>query len=252
MININFLKYLNKYGYLNTNFEYFLSLHYSKLIYNGSIVLDIGANSGYHTEKFINLVGNDGLVVAFEQIPEMQNILNQKFSKSKNFILLKNAVGNKNESSVFYKAVHSSGSMEESGLKIREFNDEKNTVIHEINVETVRLDDISMPSNVDFIKIDIEGGEVDAILGATNLINSSRPYISVEYGYKSYLAYENTDETLWLLAKDLGYTVFDIFLNKISSIEEWKNIIDPGLVFYWDFLLIPNERLDEFEYAMLQ
>lgn len=249
MINIKFLKYLSDIGYLNTKFELFLSMHYSKLIKHGDLVLDIGANVGYHTEKFINLTRDTGMVIAFEPVPEMQNILNNNFSKFKNFKLLPNAAGNKNDKSVFFKAVHSSGTMEESGLKIRQFNDEKNTIVEEIVVDVIKIDSLNIQENVSFIKIDVEGGEIDVLLGAKNLIVSNLPYISIEYGDKSYLSYGNTQLTLWDLANDLDYCIYDIFLNRISSLDDWLKCINN---FYWDYLLVPKKRLDEFEQTMLK
>ena len=46
-----------------------------KLIKNGDVVLDIGANIGYYTLIFAKLVGNSGKVFAFEPEPENFKIL---------------------------------------------------------------------------------------------------------------------------------------------------------------------------------
>jgi FkbM family methyltransferase len=247
VLNIKFTKQLVDSRYLTLEFEEFLSMHYSKMISRGDTVIDIGANQGFHTSKFLSLVGTSGRVIALEPIPEMYNVLSK--IKNKNLTLLQKAAGKENKKSSFVKAVHKTGSMAESGLKKREFNDEAGTNVESITVDVITVDSLTIPEKVNFIKIDIEGGEIDALNGARKLIDRDRPYISVEYGDKSYLAYGNTDETLWNLTEELSYSIFDIFLNKISSLEEWKKVVNS---FYWDYLLIPKERLDEFNRYMLE
>ncbi len=47
-------------------------------------------------------------------------------------------------------------------------------------IETVRLDDINFPDNTDiFIKMDIEGSELEALKGAENLIKQRKPSLAI-------------------------------------------------------------------------
>lgn len=145
MLNIKFTKQLIDSGYLSVEFEEFLYMHYSKLINRGDTVIDVGANEGLHTSRFLKLVGNAGAVVALEPIPEMFALLSEKFKRNKNLLLLEKAVGKTIGHSSFIKAVHSSGSMQESGLERREFNDENETTIEDILVEVITLNSLDMP-----------------------------------------------------------------------------------------------------------
>jgi FkbM family methyltransferase len=49
----------------------------------------------------------------------------------------------------------------------------------EMTIECVRLDDLLKHDNPSFIKMDIEGGEVDALRGAEELIRRSKPVLAI-------------------------------------------------------------------------
>ena len=63
----------------------------------------------------------------------------------------------------------------------------------------------------------------------------------MEYGQPSYAAYGHTADTLYEEAMMLGYAVCDLFGNVFRSIDEWRACVDR---LYWDYLLIPRERLE--------
>jgi FkbM family methyltransferase len=247
MINVNFLKNLEKNKYLTLNYENFLTLHYSKFLKEGDAVLDIGANEGEHTVNFLSLVGKDGIVMAFEPLPEMYQKLIYRFKSNSNFYCFEVALGSENKTSTFVKARHSSGHLAESGIKERIYNDPENMILEKINVDIMTLDFLNVKKKIDYIKIDTEGGEIDILNGAKELINRDRPIISVEYGHPSYSVYGNKKNTLWDLTKALNYVVYDIFLNEIKTLEDWEYACD---VFYWDYLLVPDERNEEFKNTM--
>lgn len=216
---------------------------YSKVIKRGDTVLDIGANIGMHTIQFSRLVGKNGSVIAFEPVPETREILKSNVSRYNNVLVSRFAVADYDGSTLFVKAVHSSGTMEESGMRHREYNDVKNTNTKKIIVDVVRVDSLDTLDNISFIKMDIEGGEIEALEGARETIKKYRPYMSVEYGDKSYLGYGHNELTLWNLSKDIECTIFDIYLNKLSDVEQWMNTVNHGT---WDFILVPNEKVDKF------
>jgi len=49
-----------------------------------------------------------------------------------------------------------------------------------IEIECKRLDDLPIVGKVDFLKIDVEGAEVEVLKGAANLITSHHPWIVME------------------------------------------------------------------------
>jgi hypothetical protein len=72
-----------------------------------------------------------------------------------------------------------------SGLRERDY-DRPDPVTTVIDVAVVRIDDVIAESvKVDFIKLDIEGGELQALQGAVDTIARSSPVIVFEAGARS-------------------------------------------------------------------
>jgi len=135
---------------------------------------------------------------------------------------------------------------EESGLKRRE-NSAYNIDDPKISTEKVDTDILDNYVNichgVKYMKLDAEGAEIDILKGATEITRRFRPIISVEYGRPSYIAYERTKESLYEFALENEWYVTDIFGNIIPTIAIWNELCD---TVYWDFFLVPNEKLKEF------
>lgn len=133
------------------------------------------------------------------------------------------------------------GAPEESGLRQRSFYNNGNCGdLEYIPIVIETLDNLDIPFTVDFIKIDTEGGEIDILKGAANLLRRDAPIISVEYGPGGYDAYGYTPATLFEFAAEIGYSIFDLFGNRFASMEEWRSCVAR---FYWDYLLIQDERI---------
>ncbi|GAA2848181.1 hypothetical protein GCM10010517_05380 [Streptosporangium fragile] len=96
-----------------------------------------------------------------------------------------------------------------SGLHERPYHRE-DEVLASIEVMTVRLDDVVPPDvSLDFVKIDVEGGEVLVLRGARELLRRSRPVIVFEHGGDWVMRhYGTTSAELWrILVEELGYGI---------------------------------------------
>jgi FkbM family methyltransferase len=129
--------------------------------------LDIGANIGYYAKILSHLVGDNGKVYCFE--PDLTN-----------FKHLKKNVKNLPNVDISHKAVSS----KTEKLKIytsKELNVDHRTYKpaayeNAIEIEAVSIDDFSKSCGhlfVDFIKIDIQGFEMQAIKGMENTLLSN-------------------------------------------------------------------------------
>ncbi len=89
-------------------------------------------------------------------------------------------------------------------------------------------------SDVGFIKLDLEGGEYDALRGAEKTMKTQRPHIAMEYGINN----EN--------ASVMGHSkkdVFDLMANRsYQLISPWGEIIevDENYAFY-EIFAVPVE-----------
>lgn len=141
---------------------------FSRLVKRGAVVFDLGAHAGFYSLLASRLAGASGKVYAFEPLPKnLENIhTHLKINNIANIEVVPAAVTQK------------------SG-KVYFTNDEINSSINRVSergtlvVDAISLDDFSCKNQVlpDLIKIDIEGGEEDALRGAINLLKQSHPII---------------------------------------------------------------------------
>jgi len=136
-----------------------------RVIKEGDVVIDVGANLGYFTLLFSKLVGESGQVHAFEPSPLIFKLLkkNVELNGYTNVILHQKAVSNENTSMKFYinKQWHSW-----SSLQPRKYTEEI------INVDVVTLDSLGiMP---DLIKMDTEGVEYSVLCGMQNILEEQK------------------------------------------------------------------------------
>ena len=140
-----------------------------KEIKKGNIFLDRRANIGYYTLIFAELVGESGKVFAFEPDSTNFNILkrNIKLNGYQNIVPIQKAISNKTGKGKLYLSKYNRGAHMIYNLDgKREF----------IEIETIRLDDyFKEPANkMDFIKMDIEGAESQAIQGMTSILKKNK------------------------------------------------------------------------------
>ena len=145
---------------------------------SGTIAIDVGANRGVYTYWLSRQVGKAGKVFAFEPQPELTLPLEEL---KKSFCLNNVSIINKGLSSTHnFLQLH----RENVGSGGASFHFEKERIMS-ITVETIRLDDYfvenptpSLP--VSFIKIDVEGHELEVFKGAEDTILKHAPTLLFE------------------------------------------------------------------------
>ncbi|MCK5259532.1 MAG: FkbM family methyltransferase [Candidatus Omnitrophica bacterium] len=155
---------LSIYGVYEENETEFIN----KEVKVGDIVLDIGANIGYHTLIFAKLVGENGKVFAFEPDPTSFDLLERNVRNNgyKNVVLINKAVA---EKSGRLKLFLSEDNLADH--RIYDSQDGRNF----IEIESVRLDDYfkDFSGKINFIKMDIEGSEYGAVKGMFDLLKKT-------------------------------------------------------------------------------
>lgn len=229
--NHQFLNELKNLGVF-INFEDILSVQYSRFIKKDSLIIDVGGHSGLHTNRIKELI-TSGKILFIEPL----DFIVDKSIFNKNVVYFNCAVSNYIGNAEFILA---EGTPQESGFKERIYNNPSIANPKRIKVNVTTIDDIMINySSCDYIKIDTEGSELLCIDGAIKTINKYRPIISIEYGYPSYSVYGLTYKNLWDKCIEIDYSIYDIFLNKIDSLDLWRKICDLST---WGFFLIPNEK----------
>lgn len=126
----------------------------------GDIVVDVGAYYGYFTIFAARKVGKTGKVIAFEPDPENFGILKSNVAAAglDNVVLIERGLFNKN-TEVDLSSDFSRSSIVEN----------KNISNSGIKIQCSLLDDELMNlgiNKIDFLKMDIEGAEIEALEGA--------------------------------------------------------------------------------------
>jgi FkbM family methyltransferase len=147
---------------------------FASVIRPGMVVLDIGAFVGWYTLLAARQVGLQGKVYAFEADPRNYQLLSENLRLNhfdSRVVSLPKAVSDKAGSQRFY--LHG-GDQSRSSLIPSGGDDDSTTVT------TVTLDDIlDRELQVDVIKMDIEGGEVNALRGMRETLARAAPTIKL-------------------------------------------------------------------------
>src|SRR6266849_6101044 len=217
------------------NYEEILRVAYSHFLLRGDVVFDVGAHCGDHTRSFIDLVGRSGRVICFEPLPRFADLL-RKSCASSICSVLECAVSDKVGTSTFIDVESCPG---ESGLRERIYN-QPNPIKKTISVLTTTIDaEAENLTRLDYIKIDIEGGEIGALLGGLKTLGRLRLVHSIEYGFSSYSKYGHKAGTLYDLLSANGYVLADLFGCLIGDRQKWLNVVDRV---YWDYFAVPREK----------
>jgi len=142
----------------------------------GDWVFDIGANVGYYTKRFSDIVGPCGRVIAFEPVPTTFSLLSanvQLFTHS-NVSLINLAVSNKMDIVSMSMPKFSTGLINYCEANISSAAD------CALSVLTIALDSLCINQRIALVKIDVEGHESFVLEGMKKLIEKYHPILIVE------------------------------------------------------------------------
>ena len=204
----------------------------------GMIVVDAGAHQGYYTVMSSKLVGDRGQVLAFEPSPRERRRLHWhlRINRCSNVTVEPAALGaREGEADLFIVAGRDNGC---NSLRRPEVRHPTRRVRVSVTTLDAYLGSHGQP-RVDFMKVDVEGGELDLLRGARELMSRfPRPVIMCEaedfrtagWGYRS-------GDILEFL-KGAGFHVFDIGadgrLHRGLRRASWE---------FGNVLAVPNERV---------
>ncbi|MGD0287246.1 MAG: FkbM family methyltransferase [Acidimicrobiales bacterium] len=192
----------------------------------GMTVVDVGAALGMFRLDLWRLVGPSGRVIAIEP------------AESNTKLLARNARANNATIEVIQAAASNEDGFRE--FLLTDSSDSHAFYHHPlidpsraVQVRTVRLD--SIVENADFIKIDVEGAEVEVLEGAGRLLKD-RPPLVVEWVPSCQLAAGNQLADLPALLDRLGYNlqVFDEISHVATTVDDTLAAYEQGdIPIYW-------------------
>ena len=175
--------------------------YFKPYIKENTTVLDCGAYIGSHTILMKKLNRNNDIFV-FEMMPEHYKIIqdNIKLNNFDNILAFNVALGNKIDSVKLPDINYNAELTNYGGTSIQM---KKNN----IDIPLITLD-YFMPfikKPISFIKIDVEGHEIDLLLGAKEIIAKYKPIIEREIWADLYDKFINNE--IWKYLESLGYKI---------------------------------------------
>lgn len=200
---------LSNYGY----WESWITAAISKIVEPGMRVIDVGANVGYFTLLLADWVGAKGFVYAWECNPYINSLLTKNVVRngfSDNVKVINYAASDKTGTGTLYVPAEYWGSASITA----DFEGQYET--RKFPIETRRIED-ETDGTVDFIKIDIEGAEIEAFAGLGRLLENPKIQIGMEFHWGRYA--DRAEEFLKSLEQDYG------FVMRYINFEGWAEPI---------------------------
>jgi FkbM family methyltransferase len=181
---------------------------------DGVVAIDCGANIGAHTIDWAKTMTGWGSVIAIEAQERIFYALagNIAINNCFNAIAVHGAVSS--ESGLLqiptpnYLVPGSFGSLELRQSSGNEYIGQKIDYGNLVNIRKLALDEYNLP-RVDFIKIDVEGMELEVLQGAARSIERSRPIMLIEK-----IKTDAVQLRSWLEAR--GYTLLEAGINLLA------------------------------------
>lgn len=194
-------------------------------------IFDIGANIGqtaFNMSRKQKTKGINAVIHAFEPYPRTFEKLKTNISLNKNIVVKAYNIGLGEEKGTLYMMQHSPSNS--GGFRMTE--DRQNSI--EVVITTVDefIFEQGIPA-VDFIKIDVEGFEVQVLNGALQSIKRFRPVIIFEYSLENIRAQGGDIKGILKELQNMNYKI-----KSKEGVEDLNTILK--LPVQTDLICIPN------------
>lgn len=221
-------------------FEQTVRKVYEAWLHEGDFAVDVGAHKGAHLFPMADAVGPKGTIYGFEPIKKLyENLKKDTKKRKKRTIKLFNlALSNTTGQASFHYFENRPAF---SGLQKRHapFDDEEGGLIKVRVKQTILDSKLPLFKKVSAIKLDIEGGELHALMGAKKCLQKSRPMVVFESGRQaSAHVYNYTPEDFFGFFESVGMQVFWLSGGRFT-IDEWR--INRRC---WEFVALPAENAE--------
>jgi FkbM family methyltransferase len=209
---------------------------FKKIVKEGDVVIDLGANIGYFTLLAAKLVGSNGKVFAFEPEPKNFSYLkkNVELNNYTNVIIEQKAVSNYNGRTKLFICPYDSGHHtinRPNGIEAYRLG--RPGEITSIDIEVVTLDNYlrNKTYRVDVIKIDVEGAEALVFEGMKEILSKNQnikifleffPLLIEKMGSspENFTKYLLKNFSVYVIGHDYSMKKFNSEIMKIENYEE--------------------------------
>jgi len=224
--------FIDKHIFLYGTYEPFMLDLISKHLDRGMTFIDIGANIGQHSMYAASIVGETGSVHSFEPIPYLCKQLEDsiKHNHFENIIHTHACALGKTEGT---EKLHVSKNI--GGSSLVTDDDTKEVITVHIKNGDRELEKLSQ---VNLVKIDVEGYEYEVLRGIEKTLLKHKPMILLEFSGELYNQQENKNGMhILTFLRTLGYLLYDVeenmkeilndtaFNHEITTIRKQTNLL---------------------------
>lgn len=203
----------------------------SRLLQPGMTFVDVGANQGFHTLLASKRVGVAGRVVAFEpastEVAKLRR--NLSLNGATNVEVVASAVGETDGETTFTLCLDHQGSWSSIVPPAEDVTVKR----VEVMVPILRLDTYAERHGIhpDVIKIDVEGGELAVLRGASEVLRRDQPVILCEIEDRRTRQWGYGAEQILEYISGLGYNWYSVgrdgTLRPCGNLAEdsWQNLV---------------------------
>jgi len=188
-----------------------------KLVSDGDVIFDIGANIGWYSNHLSKKLP-DSIIYSFEPIPETfaQIKKNTELNKSKNIILNNLAFSDAIQTLSFYYSPTITGAS--SSVNITE-----NDSMVKLECKANTIDNFVKENNIsslDFIKCDVEGAEFMVYKGGAATIEKYKPIVFSEMLRKWAAKFNYHPNDIIGFFKKFGYNCYTAHNGRLVAVEK--------------------------------
>lgn len=206
-----------------------------KLVREGDVILDVGANIGQTSLNCARLAGPSGKVFGFEPDPVnfKQCEVNKELNSYPGVTFFNFALGEEQTSVVM-----------QLGERNRGGNSIVNNTTNEkcsIRIDLKSMDEFAKEKNLEkisIVKIDVEGYELNVLKGAVNCLRKYRPTLYIEIDESHLKRQNHTPQDIFNFLQDHGYMIHDTDGNPVSIDKNYSGC-------HFDIICEPADKLSQ-------
>lgn len=223
--------YFNLYSFYKKKSDSYKLAVLRNHIKPGDTVIDIGAHIGFYSRFFAGLVGQQGKVFAFEPDPENFKRLSANIKSFPSVKIISAAVSSVSGRLKLFRSKTLSVDQHAYPTPGRK----------SVTVESAALDDFVKKENVkiNFIKMDIQGFEIQALQGMKEILATHRPKLLTEFWPWGIEQAKSPAERMIELLNTAGYSI-QIVDEKNKQLKDFNfSTITYGHNDYYDLFCVP-------------